>query len=276
MKNLLHILVSARGDVSHSRQAGQASVATLLASHPGMRLVERDLGAEALAHPDAAFVRASLMPDELRGAAEHQRLRLSEELIAELDAADFVLISTPLHNFMLPSVLKAWIDHIVRPLRTFRFSAEGKVGMLRDKPVRVLLACGGPLGGERGQPDFVTPYLRHVLSHHRPVRPAGACASKTRSGGQCRAGRRTARRFGLDWRRRNAPRRLSQHQALFGSSKTRQVVVAWAKSLPSASTMRPSAVASCRPQWITVPMARSGPLLQEAARTMLTLSSAVV
>ena len=63
------------------------------------------------------------------------RFALSEYLIAELDAADIVVIGTPMNNFTVPSTLKAWIDHIVRIRRTFRSTPAGKVGLLRDRPV---------------------------------------------------------------------------------------------------------------------------------------------
>ena len=98
------------------------------------------------------------MPPDRRSDAQCAALALSDALIDELDAADFVLLSTPMHNFMVPSVLKAWLDHVVRPRRTFGLTATGKIGWLRDRPVRVLLACGGAVGEEpAGQADFATP-----------------------------------------------------------------------------------------------------------------------
>lgn len=164
MTTLLHITVSPRGELSHSRRAGEAAVLRLRAQHPTLRVIERDLGRNPVAHPDARFVEASLMPPDQRSAAQHAALALSDELIDELDAADFVLLSTPMHNFMVPSVLKAWLDHVVRPRKAFRITPTGKVGMLRNRPVRVLLACGGTLGDEpAGQADFATPYLRYVF-----------------------------------------------------------------------------------------------------------------
>lgn len=99
-----------------------------------------------------------------RDMAHRLTLALSEALIEEIDAADAVLLSTPMHNFAVPSVLKSWIDHVVRPNRTFRSTGNGKVGLLRDRPVFVLLACGGALGsGSSPQADWATPYLRHVF-----------------------------------------------------------------------------------------------------------------
>ncbi len=90
---------------------------------------------------------------------------LSERLITELEAADFVVIGTPMNNFTVPSTLKAWIDHIVRIRRTFRSSPEGKIGMLRDRPLIVVSAHGGYCGDiPPGQPDFLTPYLRAIFA----------------------------------------------------------------------------------------------------------------
>jgi FMN-dependent NADH-azoreductase len=69
-----------------------------------------------------------------------------------------------MHNFTVPSVLKAWIDHIVRIRRTFNVTRDGKVGALRDRPVFVAVSSGGRFSGERArQPDFLTPYLRAIL-----------------------------------------------------------------------------------------------------------------
>jgi len=105
------------------------------------------------------------MPDAQRNAAHHAVLRQSDQLIAELASADAIVLSTPMHNFTVPSVLKAWVDHVVRPRQTFRLEANGKTGLLCDRPVRVVLACGGSLCGEPGgQADFVTPYLRYVFA----------------------------------------------------------------------------------------------------------------
>jgi FMN-dependent NADH-azoreductase len=88
----------------------------------------------------------------------------SEELIQELESSDFVVIGTPMHNFTVPSALKAWIDHIVRVRRTFNVTAEGKLGTLRDRPVFVAVSSGGRYSGERArQPDFLTPYLTAIF-----------------------------------------------------------------------------------------------------------------
>ncbi|MCY1349410.1 FMN-dependent NADH-azoreductase 1 [compost metagenome] len=162
MTTLLHLSASSRGDASFSRQAAARWLRGLADTPP--RLVERDLARDPLPHPDRAMVEASLMPPEQRGVAQHAALALSETLIAELESADAVLISTPMYNFTVPSALKAWIDLVVRPNRTFRNTPTGKVGMLADRPVMVLVSCGGRFEeGAGSQQDFLTPYLQYVF-----------------------------------------------------------------------------------------------------------------
>lgn len=164
MPILLHISVSARGRASHSRNVGQELVDSLCAAHPDFTVVRRDLAADPLPHPGEAFVTAALMPAEARGPSENAALALSEMLISELEAADRVVIDTPMHNFTVPSALKAWLDHVVRIRRTFGVTPQGKVGFLADRPVQVVVACGGQFDGEGGQSDFLSPYLTYVLA----------------------------------------------------------------------------------------------------------------
>lgn len=164
MPRLLHVTASPRGPASFSRRVAAELVAALCQADPALAVIERDLAAAPLPHPDAAFTKASLMPEAERDAADHAALALSERLIAELEAADALLVATPMHNFTVPSALKAWLDYVVRPRRTFGFSPAGKVGLLRDRPVFVAVACGGRFGdGPGAQVDFLEPYLRYVL-----------------------------------------------------------------------------------------------------------------
>ncbi|WP_265921137.1 FMN-dependent NADH-azoreductase [Cupriavidus nantongensis] len=164
MTTLLHLSASSRGEASNSRQAA-ARLLGQIGGTGSLRVIERDLARQPLPHPDRATVEASLMPPAQRGPAEHAALALSETLIAELESADAVLISTPMHNFTVPSALKAWIDLVVRPNRTFRNTPAGKVGMLADRPVLAVVSCGGPFRDSPGsQQDFLTPYLKYVFA----------------------------------------------------------------------------------------------------------------
>ncbi|MBR0716562.1 FMN-dependent NADH-azoreductase [Bradyrhizobium liaoningense] len=161
--NILHIDCSPRQD-SHSRQLSAAIVEKLLEVAPGASITRRDLGTEPLPHAvaDYAVALSSLatLAAPLKGA-----LDVSEALIQEVEAADVIVIGTPMHNFTIPSVLKAWIDQILRVGRTMKSTPSGKVGMLRDRPVFIGVASGAVFSGERAnQPDFLTPYLTLALN----------------------------------------------------------------------------------------------------------------
>ena len=159
MTTILQILVSPRAD-SFSRAFAREVVARLVRRHAGAVIIERDLAAEPPPHPDRALYDAILSPAD----NDDPRFALSERLIGELEAADWIVIGTPMNNFTLPSTLKAWVDHIVRIRRTFASTRQGKVGLLRDRPLIVVSAHGGFVGdAPPAQPDFLTPYLSAVF-----------------------------------------------------------------------------------------------------------------
>ena len=158
MTTILQILVSPRPQ-AHSRQVAREATAGIAAARPGARVVERDLAADPPPHPDRDLYEAILSPTP----DDDPRFARSERYIGELEAADFVVIGTPMNNFTVPSTLKAWIDHIVRIRRTFRSTPEGKIGTLRDRPVIIVSAHGGYVSGTY-QPDFLTPYLTAVFA----------------------------------------------------------------------------------------------------------------
>jgi FMN-dependent NADH-azoreductase len=160
MTTILLLLASPRPQSISRRIAGDIA-ARIAASRPGTSIVERDLAADPPPHPELDLYEAILSPTP----DDDPRFALSELLIGELEAADFVVIGTPMNNFAVPSTLKAWIDHIVRIRRTFRSTPEGKIGTLRDRPVVVVSAHGGYCGEvPPGQPDFLTPYLRAIFA----------------------------------------------------------------------------------------------------------------
>lgn len=167
MTRLLHVAVSARGEASLSRRVAGRLIDALRGADPAIRVDEHDLAAAPPPHPDRAFVLASLMREAEHGAAEREALAASEAAIDALARCDILLLSTPMHNFAAPSALKAWIDHVARPGRTFRVTPRGKVGMLADRPVLAVIACGGRFAGSEAdgaQVDFLTPHLRYVLA----------------------------------------------------------------------------------------------------------------
>ncbi|MBV7538496.1 NAD(P)H-dependent oxidoreductase [Duganella sp. sic0402] len=165
MKKILHISASSRAEDSASYRLSQQLIAQLRKAYPEAQLVSRDLWAQPLPHVDFQYSNAlSRHPGGTAHANGLSSLAWSDLLIEELKAADAVVIATPMHNFSVPSVLKAWLDHVVRIGVTFNATPEGKIGTLADRPVYIAVSSGGWRTGERArQPDFLEPYLRAIL-----------------------------------------------------------------------------------------------------------------
>jgi FMN-dependent NADH-azoreductase len=162
---ILHISCSPRGHASGSYRLSERIVAELLTRHPQAAVIARPLWQAPEVHIDAAYAVAlaagQAAPTGLLSAA----LATSEAWIGELETADCLVIATPLHNFTVPAALKTWIDHVVRIGRTFMPTAQGKAGLLADRPVYVAVSAGGYRTGERARsPDFLEPYLRAILA----------------------------------------------------------------------------------------------------------------
>lgn len=157
---ILEISASTRQQGSISRQLTDDVVAALETRHQAVEITRRDLAA-GLPAIDATFARAIYMAPEARSADEQQAVALSDELVAELRAADVLVIGTAMYNFSIPSPLKAWVDQVARAQVTFRYTENGPEGLLQGKKAYVVVSSGGvPVGSPV---DFATPYLRHVL-----------------------------------------------------------------------------------------------------------------
>jgi FMN-dependent NADH-azoreductase len=158
---ILHISCSPRGQASESYQLSQKIIGFLRKRDAAAVVVPRYLGDGGIPAVDEAYAISQQASEDVSALGSAAR---SELLIQELEQADVVVIGTPVHNFTVPSSLKAWIDHVVRVRRTFDLSPQGKIGLLRDRPVLVAVSAGGRYSGERArQPDFLTPYLRAAL-----------------------------------------------------------------------------------------------------------------
>jgi len=164
MSKLLFVSSSILGENSKSRALGLDFIDTWKRRHPGTAVVERDLVAETLPHVTGAVLGAALTPAEKRSPEQAETAALADRLIEEIEAADVILLAVPMYNFSVPSTFKAWIDHIVRAGRTFRYGAEGPVGLLQNKKVFVVASRGGVYSSGAGKSmDFHEPYLRGVL-----------------------------------------------------------------------------------------------------------------
>src|SRR5882757_1757104 len=164
MKNILLIESSPRGSDSYSHQAARSIVNELQTRNPGSGIVVRDLGQNPPPHVGLAFIGGMYAAPEQRTPDQARSLALSDALIDELFAADTIVVAAPMHNFGVPSTLKAWIDHIARAGRTFSYGANGPQGLLKDKHAVLVLASGGVYSnGQMKAFDFAEPYLRAVL-----------------------------------------------------------------------------------------------------------------
>ncbi|MCH8491465.1 MAG: NAD(P)H-dependent oxidoreductase [Oceanicaulis sp.] len=159
MAEILHIASSARIEGSVSRELG-GSLARTLAGDEG-EIVVRDLARNPAGVVDENWTAANFTDPQARTDAHKAVLAGSDALVAELKAADHIVIGAPMYNFSIPAPLKAWIDQVARARETFRYTEAGPEGLLTGKTAWLVVATGGvPLGSGT---DFVTPYLRHVL-----------------------------------------------------------------------------------------------------------------
>lgn len=159
---LLQINSSLFSSGGQSSQLADAYVARWRAAHPHGRVIVRDLAQHPLPHLDAARVGAFFSKPESRSAEQQAVLDESDTLIDELRNAQHIVIGLPMYNFGLPSTLKAYFDHIARAGVTFRYTAEGPIGLLPNVPVSVFAARGGLYVGTPR--DTQTAYVRDFLA----------------------------------------------------------------------------------------------------------------
>lgn len=163
MNRILHLDCSPRPEGSESARLSRAIVDRLVRQHLA-RGSSAGLRRGTIAHVDGDYARALGTPGAAADLARGS-LADSETLIRELESADCLVIGTPMHNYTVPSALKAWIDHVVRANRTFTHIPTGKLGVLADRPVYVAVSSGGSFASEPArQPDFLTPYLTAILN----------------------------------------------------------------------------------------------------------------
>ena len=160
--NILQINSSARREASHSTRLATRIVERLRQADPEATLAVRDLGSAPHPELDEAALSALFTPAEKRTPEQSTRVALDDGLIAELKAADVIVLGVPMYNFGVPVQLKNWIDAISRAGVTFRYTEKGPEGLLKGKQVYVALTRGGKY---RNTPsDTQVPYLATVLA----------------------------------------------------------------------------------------------------------------
>ena len=162
MPRLLVVETSPRGDYSISRGLTRRFVTAWTHAHPDGQVTDRDLMETDLPFVTAPWLQAYFTPAERHSPEMKEALRLSDELVAELLAADDLVIATPVYNYNVPAALKAWIDHIVRKGLTLGMDGSG---LVKGKKATVLIASGGVYteGSPIRDRDIATRYLQLIL-----------------------------------------------------------------------------------------------------------------
>lgn len=160
MKTLLQVRASLFGAESQSSQLAERFAQKWQRSHPGGRIVTRDLTPDAMPHLTGERYQAFNTPAERRTATQRAEVAFSDELVAELKAADVVVLAVPMYNFSVPATLRDYFDHIARAGVTFRYGAGGPEGLVTGKEAYVFITRGGSY---EGAADTQLPYLRQFL-----------------------------------------------------------------------------------------------------------------
>jgi FMN-dependent NADH-azoreductase len=165
MKKVLHIISSPQGDGSVSKKLGNTIIEKIQAKYPGSTVNERDLTSDVFPHLDQMQIGSWFTPAQNHSPEQAEAVKISEKAIAEMQEADIYVIGAPFYNFAIPSTLKAYLDHIVRPGITFRYNENGRPeGFLKNKKAYLAIASSGVYSeGEFQSFDFVSPYLKFLL-----------------------------------------------------------------------------------------------------------------
>lgn len=159
--NILQITSSLRGEQSESNRVANSIVAKLAAANPNASVVTRDLARNPHPQLDEQALGALFTPAEARSAEQSARVALDDALIAQVQAADVVVIGAPMYNFGIPVQLKSWFDAIARAGVTFRYTENGPEGLLKGKKVFIATARGGVYPADA---DPQVPFVRMLLN----------------------------------------------------------------------------------------------------------------
>ena len=157
---ILRIDSSAQTEISQSRRLSDRIVDGLRALGKSSDVTVRDLN-ERLPQLDRAWIEANTTPIDNRTDDQRKTLALSDTLIAEIEAADTLIIGVALYNFSIPASLKLWIDLVCRARKTFTYSEDGPKGLMAGKKAIVFFVSGGTAFGS--DIDFASGYIRHIL-----------------------------------------------------------------------------------------------------------------
>jgi FMN-dependent NADH-azoreductase len=165
-KTLLHLDSSPMGDRSISRHLSAEFARNWQLVNPDGLVITRDTTTSDIPAVTAEWAGANYTLEPARDTEQRELLALSETLVAELITADEYVIGVPIHNFMVPSTLKLWIDQVARVGKTFSYATGSPVGLLKEKKATIIIASGGNYDASSAMAsyNFTEPYLRWVLA----------------------------------------------------------------------------------------------------------------
>jgi len=164
MSHILLVISSPRGSEALSTRYATQLAKQLAARRPGTTLTVRDLAAAPLNHIGEAYVVGRATPPDARTASQAEAVQLAESLVAELAAADTIVIGSAMINFGPPTPLKAWFDYVTWPGVTFRYAGGSVEGLLKGKKVYLVTASGGDFSkAPLAAWDYQSGYLKHLL-----------------------------------------------------------------------------------------------------------------
>lgn len=165
MTTLLHIDASARSDRSLSRQLSQAFVDSWLTHDGKTQIITRDVGHAPPPYLTEEWIAAVFTPEEHMTPEKREELRLSDELIDELDRADVIVIGTPMYNYGMPATLKSWFDKVIRIGKTFTFDlgrGDYPLEPIMSGKKLIILSSRGEFGFG---PGGVREHMNHLDTH---------------------------------------------------------------------------------------------------------------
>lgn len=162
MTSLLRLDTSLFSGQGVSTQLSDELLNQLKNTTPELKIVHRNFAEQPIPHLDGEWLQALMTPEEKRTSEQQQKVDFSDQLIGELQDADTIIIGLPMYNFSIPSMLKAWFDHVARAGTTFKYTSTGSEGLLNNKKVYLVTTRGGV---HKDQPsDTQMPFVKTFLA----------------------------------------------------------------------------------------------------------------
>jgi FMN-dependent NADH-azoreductase len=161
MNKILRVSSSVLGSNSASAMLTDELIKTISGHEDGVAINERNFSETPIPHLDEQWIQALSTSEDERTSEQKEKVAFSDSLIAEVMAADTLIIALPMYNFTVPSMLKAWVDHIARAGVTFAYTEQGPKGLLKGKKVYLVATMGGK--HEIGVSDFLRPYMKLIM-----------------------------------------------------------------------------------------------------------------